>query len=201
MWARKGSTANNSEAMDRPSSARYIALCALIAALTAVGAYVRVPTWPVPFTLQTLFVLLGGDLLPVGYAVVAQVVYVAAGLSGLPLFAAGGGLGAIFHPTFGYLVSFPVASAVASLIVRRGKRQWAAGPSWARLVVANGCAALLVLLVGATYLYFNLKLVAGKAISPGAALWSGFVLFVPGEALKVAVVSAVVRKAWYAVQG
>lgn len=186
--------------MDRRSSAQYIALCGLIAALTAVGAYVRVPTWPVPFTLQTLFVLMGGDLLPVGYAVAAQVVYVAGGLAGFPLFAGGGGLAAIFHHTFGYLVAFPVASAVASLIVRRGRGQSGAGPSWGRLVVANSCAGLLVLLVGATYLYFNLKLVAAKAISPGTALWSGAVLFVPGEALKVTVVSAVVRKVWYVLQ-
>ncbi|MGQ9853047.1 MAG: biotin transporter BioY [Candidatus Oleimicrobiaceae bacterium] len=186
--------------MDRRSSAQYIALCSLIAALTAVGAYVRVPTWPVPFTLQTLFVLLGGDLLPVGYAVAAQVVYVAGGLAGLPLFAGGSGLGAIFHPTFGYLVAFPVASAAASLIVRRGRPSGGPEPSWERLVAANGCAALLVLLVGATYLYFNLRLVAAKAISPRTALWSGAVLFVPGEALKITVVSAVVRKVWSALQ-
>jgi len=145
-------------------------------------------------------VMLGASVLPVGYAFAAQMVYVGCGLIGLPVFAAGGGLGVVLHPTFGYLAAFPLASALASALL--GARREASGqlPSWSRLLLANGAAALLVLIMGVAYLYFNLNVVAGKAIGPGAALWAGAIVFLPGEALKAVLVSAVARRVWHGIR-
>ncbi|MBC7186676.1 MAG: biotin transporter BioY [Calditrichaeota bacterium] len=187
--------------MNRQSKAFSLVLAGAVAALTAVGAYVRLPMWPVPITLQTLFVFLGGSLLPAGYALAAQLVYLACGLIGLPVFAAGAGLGVALQPTFGYLLAFPLASALVSMVVRQRGEGLGQLPSWRRLLLANSGAAMLVLALGVSYLYVNLNVVVGKRMSMATALWSGAVVFLPGEALKVAVVSLAVRKVWRTIHG
>ena len=60
------------------------------AALTAIGARVEIPHYPVPFTLQTFFVLLGGAFLGVRNGAVSQLLYLAIGALGLPVFSGGG---------------------------------------------------------------------------------------------------------------
>ena len=91
---------------------------ALFASLTAVGAWLRLPLPWVPVTLQTLFVFLAGLLLPPAWALASQVVYLAAGLAGFPVFAGTSGLAVLASPTFGYLLGFPLAAwAVARLTV------------------------------------------------------------------------------------
>lgn len=187
--------------MNRQSKALYLVLAGSVVALTAVGAYVRLPMWPVPITLQTLFVFLGGSLLPAGYALAAQLVYLGCGLIGLPVFAAGAGLGVALQPTFGYLLAFPLASALVSILVRERGKGLGQLPSWRRLLLANSAAAWLVLALGVSYLYVYLNVVVAKEVSLATALWSGAVVFLPGEALKVVVVSLVVRKVWRTIQG
>jgi len=85
-------------------STKDIAQIALFAALTAVGAFIRVPLPIVPFTLQTFFVALSGALLGARRGMLAQLLYVAIGLLGVPIFTKGGGIGYVFQPSFGYLV-------------------------------------------------------------------------------------------------
>lgn len=87
--------------------------------LTAVGAQVAIPTLPVPFTLQSFFVLLSGALLGPRKAAAAQLSYLAAGAAGLPVFA--GFSGGIFHmagPSGGYLLAFPLAAFIAGAGLR-----------------------------------------------------------------------------------
>ncbi|MDZ7337571.1 MAG: biotin transporter BioY [candidate division KSB1 bacterium] len=183
--------------MAERSEIRWIAPCALVSALTAVGAMLRVPMWPVPVTLQTLFVLLGGGILPPGYAAAAQGAYLACGLMGLPVFASGSGLGVVLRPTFGYIAGFPLASAAVSWLVRPVRqRDVLLPPSWKRLLVANGVGTLIVLLLGVTYLYVNLNVVAGGDISLRTALWSGALIFLPGELAKVVLAAGIVRRLW-----
>ena len=89
---------------------------ALMAAVTAVAAQIAVPIPPVPFTLQVLAVILSGLLLGPRYGALAQAIYVLVGAVGVPVFAEfSGGLGVILGPTGGYLVSYPIAAAVAGL--------------------------------------------------------------------------------------
>ena len=63
----------------------------LFAALTALGAVVAfpLPFSPVPITLQTLFVILAGAMLGPVYGPVSQLMYVMAGVAGMPVFAGG----------------------------------------------------------------------------------------------------------------
>ena len=70
---------------------RSINLMALFAALTAIGAFIRIPLPYVPITLQTIFVLLAGVLLGKKRAALSQVIYLVIGLAGVPVFTEGGG--------------------------------------------------------------------------------------------------------------
>ena len=84
------------------------------AALTAAGAQIEIPNSPVPFTLQTLFVLLSGALLGPRLGTVSMLAYLGAGAAGLPVFSSFGfGVARLLGPTGGYLLAFPAAAFVA----------------------------------------------------------------------------------------
>ena len=85
---------------------RELVLFSLFTALTAIGAFIRVPVPLCPFTLQLLFTTLAGLILGSKKGAASVAVYVALGLAGVPVFTQGGGPGYIFQPTFGYLLGF-----------------------------------------------------------------------------------------------
>src|SRR3990167_10703635 len=99
-----------------------------IAALTAAAAQVSLPLpfTPVPFTLQPMIVLLGGAVLGSRLGLSSQVLYLAAGIAGLPVFAASPVLpqGALrlLGPTGGGLMAYPPAALVARWRPPRGPR-------------------------------------------------------------------------------
>ena len=76
-----------------------------------------------PFTLQVLALILSGLLLGPRYGALAQAVYVLVGAVSVPVFSEfSGGLGVILGPTGGYLLSYPVAAAVAGLASGAARR-------------------------------------------------------------------------------
>jgi biotin transport system substrate-specific component len=83
-----------------------------------------VPFTDVPFTFQPTIVLLGGLALGSRLGMGSQVLYLLAGIAGLPVFAASATLppGALrlLGPTGGYLVSYPFAAFVAGYLAERG---------------------------------------------------------------------------------
>ena len=70
-----------------------LVLFSLFTALTAIGAFIRVPVPLCPFTLQLLFTTLSGLILGSRKGAASVAVYVALGLSGVPVFTQGGGPG------------------------------------------------------------------------------------------------------------
>src|SRR6476620_11315612 len=88
----------------------------LLAALTAAAAQISIPLpfTPVPFTLQPMVGLLGGAALGARLGMAAQVLYLVAGIAGLPVFAASPvlpqGAFRLLGPTGGYLMSYPLAA-------------------------------------------------------------------------------------------
>ena len=89
---------------------------------TAVGARVEIPHQPVPFTLQTLVVLLAGAFLGARNGAISQVMYLCAGVLGAPVFSGGSfGIAKLLGPTGGYLLSFPIAAAVVGYLLQ-GRR-------------------------------------------------------------------------------
>ncbi len=142
--------------------------------LMILAANVAVPVKPVPFTLQTMIVLLSGAFLGARNGALSQVLYLALGFIGLPVFANFNfGPAALIGPTAGYLLSWPFAAYLVGYLVERNK-------STLNITVAMVISQLLILLTGAFYLsvFFNGNL--------ETALFSGAIIFTPFDAIKVA---------------
>lgn len=92
-------------------------LAIALAVLTGVLAQVVFYIGPVPYTMQNTVIILSGLLLPPVYALLSQVVYLMLIALGLPM-AAGfrGGIHVLLGYTGGYLVAFPVASMLMSIL-------------------------------------------------------------------------------------
>jgi biotin transport system substrate-specific component len=168
------------------TSSRDLALAGLFAALTAAGAFLRIPIPPVPFTLQPLVVLLAGAVLRPGLALGSQVAYLALGLLGLPIFAQGGGPAYVLQPTFGFLVGFAAAAWATSMVTwgREGRGATALGLV-AGLAVLYGC--------GVVGLYLNLSVVHGKSEVFRKVVW-GLGWFLAFDAVKVAIAASLAPK-------
>lgn len=170
-------------------------LAGLFAALTAVGAFIRIPMGQVPFTLQIFFVLLASNVLSPRFAFLSQAAYLSIGLTGLPIFAYGGGPGYVLQPSFGYILAFPFAALIVSLLSKPiFHHDNVPMPLWKsvfRLSLINLLGILIVLALGVVYLYYNFNFVLGKSISFTHALSIGLVLFLPADFLK-AIASAVI---------
>ena len=63
---------------------QYLILTALFTALTAVGAFIKIPVGPTPISLQLFFIVLAGVLLGPWYGALSQILYVGLGLVGVP---------------------------------------------------------------------------------------------------------------------
>ena len=88
------------------------------AILTGIGAQIEIPHQPVPYTMQTLFVLLAGAFLGKRNGPLSMCLYLGLGLAGLPVFSgAGFGFARILGPTGGYLIAFPIAALVVGYLV------------------------------------------------------------------------------------
>lgn len=104
---------------------------ALMAALLGVGAFLHIPFPPVPFTMQTFFVLLAGFLLGPANGALAVVLYLAAGIAGLPVFS--GGKAGIFHvlgPTGGFLLGFLICAVLCGMASHRRRGRPRSTPGW-----------------------------------------------------------------------
>ncbi len=97
-----------------------LARALLFAALTGIGAIIRIPLSPVPVTMQVFFVLLSGMVLGPFWGATSQLIYLAMGLCGAPFFAAPpyAGPAVLFGPTGGYLWGFVLAACVSGWVSR-----------------------------------------------------------------------------------
>lgn len=160
---------------------RLLILTALFAALTAVGAFLRLPLGAMSITLQFLFTALAGTLLGPKWGAVSQAVYVALGLVGLPVFTMGGGLGYLLQPSFGFLLGLIPAAWVVGRLTQGG-----AGVAPAALA---GLAALY--LVGLPYMGLILNAYLDKGLSALTVVETGMLVYLPGDLVKIAAVAAV----------
>jgi len=154
----------------------HMVLCALFAALIAVGAFIHIPMPLVPITLQTFFVILAGMLLGRRLGLTSVLIYIFMGLAGIPVFAEGGGLGYVLKPSFGYIVGFAAAAYVTGGIANKTAR-----PAYRRLF-ASGFAGLgVIYLFGLVYYWLMSRFYLGSSIGLWPLVLHGFLITLPGD--------------------
>lgn len=155
---------------------RDLILVAMFAALTAIGAFIKIPVPYVPFTLQYLFCALAGMILGSKLGALSQIVYVAIGLAGLPVFTEGGGISYIFKPTFGYLIGFIVAAYVIGKIKENIKEL-----NFIKAIGILLVGLFFIYLFGVVYLYISYNLYLGINTTFHFAFFYGFVVCIAGD--------------------
>lgn len=156
----------------------------LFSFLVGLGASIAIPLPPdgVPMTLQTLFVVLAALGLGARWGTLSMMIYIVAGMIGVPMFAGGEkvGLAVILGQTGGYLVGFVACQPVVRWIVRRKDGSVRA---WWWVLLAALAGHLVVFVFGVPWLWFVRH---GDDPSYGMldALRGGFVPFIPGMVIK-----------------
>lgn len=142
---------------------RDMILVGMFAALMVVGAYLRIPTPFVPVTFQLFFAVFAGLLLKPVQALKSQVIYIAIGLIGVPVFSSGGGLSYVFNPTFGYIIGFAVTAFIIAYLMSKE-----AEITFIRVLLISVVGYLATYIIGNLYFFVIMNVVVGKAMSLGA---------------------------------
>lgn len=153
-----------------------IVLCALFAGLIAIGAFLRIPVYPVPATFQMTFVLLAGMMLGSRRGAISAFVYMAVGLIGIPIFTMGGGLSYLLQPTFGYIVGFIPGAYVTGRIVEKAARS-----TYKNYFVASLAGLLVVYFIGIVYFYSLSRYYLNREIGLWYLLSNCLLLTLPGD--------------------
>ena len=163
--------------------------------LTAAAAQISVPLpfTQVPFTFQPTVVLLSGLVLGPRLGAASQILYLAAGIAGLPVFAASPllapGAWRLLGPTGGYLMSYPLAAFVAGAFARRGfDRRY-------RTSIAAMALGLVVIYTCGT-LWLAYATVGRTAIGLASAFATGVAPFVIADIVKLAAAAGIVPGLW-----
>jgi len=168
-----------------------VAAVLFVTVLTIVAAQVSVPLpfTPVPFTLQPMVVLLGGAALGARLGMSAQILYLALGIAGLPVFAASPilpqGFGRLLGPTGGYLMSYPLAAFVTGYLAQRGLDR-----RYLTSVIAMVAGLAIVFTCGVLWLAF------GAHVGLAGAVRTGLIPFIPADIVKVLLAATILPSVW-----
>lgn len=156
-------------------------LSGLMAALTAIGAfiYLPLPISPVPVTMQLFFAFLAGGLLGKKYGAISQIIYLLLGMVGLPVFAGGtGGIGILFGPTAGFLFAFPPVAYLAGLGANTLRKRY--------LYLTLG--VIIMYIMGITGLMLITEITFNQALLTGA------LPFIPGDIVKISLAGYLINR-------
>ena len=177
------------------SKAADVALVAAGAALTAVAAQISIPASPVPFTFQTLVVLLVGASLGSVRGALSMALYAVLGVVGLPVFAPlkdgshAVGMQAVLGATFGFVIGFIAAAYVVGLLAER---------NWSSHVVKM----FVSYAIGSMVIYaFGIPVLAAVATGGDVAIAAGIMTpFLVWDAVKAVAAAALLPLAWAGVK-
>lgn len=167
---------------------------AFVTVLTAIAAQISLPLpfTPVPFTFQPMVVLVGGAALGARLGMTSQLLYLALGIAGVPVFAASPtlpqGIARLAGPTGGYLMAYPFAAFAAGWLAERG---W--DRRYASAVLAMTCGLSIVFAGGVLWL----GLFTPGAHGLAAALSTGFLPFVAADMLKLLAAAGIMPSLWW----
>ena len=165
-----------------------------IAVLTAAAAQISIPLpfTPVPFTLQPMIVLLGGAALGSRLGMTSQVLYLMAGIAGLPVFATSPTLpqGALrlLGPTGGFLMAYPFAAFLTGWLAERGFDR-----RYITSIVAMALGLALIFAFGVLWFAWFAR---PTAVGLSAALRLAFYPFIAVDILKVVLAALVLPSVW-----
>ncbi len=162
--------------------------------LTAIAAQISAPLpfTTIPFTFQPMVVLVGAAALGSRLGMASQILYLALGIAGLPVFAASPvlppGAARLLGPSGGYLMAYPFAAFVVGWLGERGfdRRYFTA--------VAAMIAGLVVVFAGGVS-WIALAVQPARGFS--GALATGFVPFIIPDLLKLLVAAAAMPGLWW----
>jgi biotin transport system substrate-specific component len=183
-----------------PGNERLIRIASVlfVTLLTAAAAQISfpLPFTSVPFTFQPLVVLVGGLVLGSRLGCSSQVLYLAAGIAGLPVFAASAtlppGLLRLFGPTGGYLMSYPLAAFVVGYLAERGFAR-----RYATSVTAMLVGLAIIYACGTLWLAFFARTASGSAsIGLAAAFASGVYPFILADLAKLLAAAGITPGLW-----
>lgn len=168
-----------------------VALVISGAVLTAIAAQISIPATPVPFTFQTLVVLLVGATLGAKRGAASLALYAILGLVGLPVFAPlsdgshATGMAAVMGATFGFVVGFIAAAYVVGLLADRA---WSS--TFVKMFVSYATGTVVIYAFGIPVL----ASVATKGdLMVAATIMMPFVIW---DALKAVVAAILLPAAW-----
>jgi biotin transport system substrate-specific component len=173
------------------STAFRAAAVLFVTVLTIAAAQVSVPLpfTPVPFTLQPMVVLLGGAALGARLGMTSQILYLALGLAGLPVFAASPlpqGFARLLGPTGGFLLSYPFAAFLTGHLAERGFDR-----RYLTSVLAMGAGLVLIFACGVSWLAWGIPN-AGFT----TAAQTGLLPFIPADIVKIFLAATVLPAVW-----
>ena len=156
-------------------------------ALMVVGAAISIPIGPVPISLQSLFALIIGIVLGKRLAPLAMIIYIAAGLMGLPFFAGfRGGPQYIISPTFGFIMGFVCVAFIAG----RGNETNSKYMGYISLIIST----IVLYVIGAAYFYLVQKFYIGTTYALTDILRITVIPFIIGDFVKLNIAYIVGRK-------
>lgn len=161
-------------------SVRSMVFMAVFAALICVAAPFGFNVGPIPITLATFAIYLAGAILGGKRGTVAVIVYILLGAVGLPVFSNfNGGFGALLGPTGGYIIGYiPLVLITGVFADMNSKKHWT--------MIIGMLLGTVVLYTFGTAWYMILT---GKNLV--TALTTCVLMFLPGDAIKIACVSAI----------
>ncbi|GCE19045.1 biotin transporter BioY [Dictyobacter kobayashii] len=152
----------------------------------AAKASFHVPFSPIPFTLQTLVVMLAAATLGSRRGALAMLLYLIEGASGLPVFASGGGfLYLILSPSAGYLWSYPLAAFAVGYLCERGLDR-----KFSTSILAMLPGTCIIYALGVSWLAVVAHLNLQQAIV------AGMLPYIPFDLAKMVIAAILMPVAW-----
>jgi biotin transport system substrate-specific component len=164
-----------------------------VTVLTIIGAQASVPLpfTPVPFTFGPMVVLVGAAALGSRLGMTSQILYLALGIAGLPVFAASAtlpqGAARLVGPTGGYLMAYPIAAFLTGWLSERGfDRRYLSS------IVAMICGLIVVFVGGVSWIALVIEPERGLS----EALSTGFLPFIAADLLKLIIAGGALPSLW-----
>ncbi|MGI0517543.1 biotin transporter BioY [Treponema denticola] len=174
----------------------------LFAALIAVSGFIAfpLPGTPVPIVLQNMMPILASGLLGGLYGTASTVLFLIAGLLGLPVFSGGrGGLAHLLGPTGGFLIGYLAAAAFLIIFFRKpgakdltlvssGKNNSIKLINYLKIIAASFSGFALIYVFGIA----RFMQLTNRGLFESLSL--ACIPYLPGDFIKMILVSALIYK-------